>query len=84
VSDAEQTEQDGHTLSEDEKYEAENQKMLAHNDADEITVVRNAADGKIINAVATYADGETEILYHVSLRDLRVERVHAISSRRPA
>lgn len=60
--------------------EAENQAMLAHFGAVEVTVVRNAEDGKILSAVATYADGETEILYHmVSPRMLYQDR----AGRRP-
>ena len=49
-----------------EQFEQENQRMLEDYDAEEVSVTR-LRDGRILCAVATYADGETEILFHGSL-----------------
>lgn len=64
------------------RYEAENREMLAHYDAVEVTVVRNAANGNVIHAVATWSNGESDVLYHVSPSSVRPKSVHVCMTRR--
>lgn len=66
----------------DPKDEAENQDMLAHYDAVEVEVVRDADTGEVISAIATYDDGEVELLFHMSPASVRAKRVRASTSRR--
>jgi len=50
-------------------YEAENQAMLAAYQAASCTVVRNS-NGCVVQAHMTYPDGTSEMVHHVSPRDV--------------
>jgi hypothetical protein len=62
-------------------YEKQNREILEHYDAVEVTVARNE-NGQVVNAVATYADGETDVLFRASLRGIRPESVQITTTRR--
>jgi hypothetical protein len=55
--------------------------MLETYDAEEVEVTR-LRDGRILFAAATWADGETDVLDHGSLRDHLREPMHRSTSRR--
>ena len=55
--------------------------MLDHHDAVEVTVVRNAENGKVLSAVATWANGESDILYDLSPASVRPNAVHVSTTR---
>jgi hypothetical protein len=61
-------------------FEAENQAMLRHYQAQACDVVRNS-HGQVISAVMHYLDGSSEVVYHSSLSGPRTGTVYATSSR---
>ena len=67
----------------DAKYEAENQDVLSAFEAVELHVVRDW-QGNVLQAVATYADGTQDILFHSLSRESLRGHLHVSSSTRPS
>jgi hypothetical protein len=68
----------------DARYEAENRAALEQYDALEVTVVRDAETGKVISAVAEFANGVKDVLYHASPSMVRPKAVHVSTTKRAA
>jgi hypothetical protein len=65
----------------DAKYETENQDALSAYGAEKLHVVRDWR-GNVLQAVATYADGTQDILFHNVSRESLGGPVHVSSSTR--
>jgi hypothetical protein len=66
----------------DARYQEENRAMLDHYEAVEVTVLRDAGTGNVISAVAEFANGVKDVLYHISPSAVRPKSVHIITTRR--
>jgi hypothetical protein len=69
--------------SEENPYEADNQALLRAHGAETLIAVRDET-GKVIHATATFADGRTETLRHISADGPLPERLHFSTSRLPS
>lgn len=64
------------------RYEADNRAALEQYDAVEVTVVRDAETGNVISAVAEFANGVKDVLFHASPSSVRPKAVHVSTTRR--